>query len=313
MIQATRKFLTFKQGVLLAALGMMGVFLAARAIAGGGGGFPPAGVDAFQSKGVFKIVLSPSFGGTTHVIKLNDPGTVIRSDPLTSGVPCSGQLGDPGAPCPGGCSCTPDFDGTCDSEIGPPATGFDQSPGIEEAHIELKCMTAEQGGWTLRFGEAAPGAPRSLGEVESRPEPPPPDGGFPADSFFNLYMEIDPPPGLPFSGQVLRNLEHLQTVDLDGYSFGQDGGNVMLLSVSPSAMGSPPPPTAINFQNNERSIIDVGTIQATCGLGGCEPFEDFDSCPLDCSGVPVTSDWSGMVIVLSIVVASIAVLRRGAA
>lgn len=290
----------------------LGWLIAGSAFAGGGGGFfPPAGVDSFASKGIFKVTLSPTFGGTTHVIKVNDPAVVTRSDPFTSGEPCSGPLGDPGALCPNGCSCTPDPDGTCDSEIGPRPSGFDASGNVEEAHIELKCLTAQDGGWTLRFGEAAPQAPRSLGEVEARQAPPPPIG-FPADSFFNLHMQIDPPPGFPFSGQVLRNISLLQTADLDGYSFGLDGGNVLrfsVLSVAPQFRQS----AIVYTPNTPGPDVEVGIIEATCGSGVCEPFEDFDSCPLDCTAVSVPAASTGSLSVMAICMVVAATVVLGSA
>ena len=49
--------------------------------------FPAAGDDTSNSKGIFKVTLSPAFGGGTTVIKVSGPFCVARSDPKLISIP----------------------------------------------------------------------------------------------------------------------------------------------------------------------------------------------------------------------------------
>lgn len=76
--------------------------------------------DAFASKGIFKVTLSPTLGGSTMVIKTQDPNTlVLRSDNHSagSGGEPSGMLGFTNP-------------GTSSSDIGFHPPGFNQSSGV---------------------------------------------------------------------------------------------------------------------------------------------------------------------------------------
>jgi hypothetical protein len=156
--------------------------------------------DKFQSRGVFKVTLSPALGGQSFVISVMDPDTVVfRSASLMDGgAPgdTSGPLGEATGFCPGGA--TP---GTTSAQIGFHPAGFELG-GVEEVHTEMACLNMTGGGWAVRAGRKAPIRPRSLGEVESRAGD---NLGFPADSFFNLFLEVQAPAGPPFGGRVLFN------------------------------------------------------------------------------------------------------------
>jgi hypothetical protein len=163
--------------------------------------FPAAaGFDQFASRGVFKVTLSPALGGQTFVISVNDPATIVfRSAPLVdggAGGDTSGVLGAVTALCPGGT--TP---GTTSAQIGFHPAGYELGVA-QEVHTEMACLNMTGGGWAVRAGRNAPIRSRSLGEVESRAAG---NQGFPADSFFNLFLEVQSPAGAPFGGRVLFN------------------------------------------------------------------------------------------------------------
>jgi len=70
--------------------------------------------------------------------------------------------------------------------------GEDGPVGTEEVHIQILSlnMKNQDSANAIRAGSAAPTQPRSLGEMESL-NPPDSSGGFPAESFINLYLEVD--------------------------------------------------------------------------------------------------------------------------
>ena len=180
--------------------------------------FPAKGGDNFTSKGMFKVSLSPSFGGGTVLIKLDGPTCVLRSDPHAQGVDPSGALGD-------GTVCTPGTaPATSDAEVGLaffPA-GYNAGGGADEVHTEIVEMSlTNAAGWTLTAGASMSGTcqmGRSLGEVEARG-----GSGFPADSFFNLFVEVFVPPSVFPGGMTLFNPTPL-TVEAKGITaFPPDG------------------------------------------------------------------------------------------
>jgi len=157
--------------------------------------FPPAGADSFGSALVANITFLPAFGGQTFTVKLQGPVVVLRSDPhLDLGMTTpdvSGPLGSGGS----GCATDP-APATSDGLLVPFPGGYEGDAGRDEVHTEICRMTlsgAQFGGVELRAGEqmtARPDLPRrTLGEVESRN--PVDSTGFPADSFFNVFFEVD--------------------------------------------------------------------------------------------------------------------------
>ncbi len=151
--------------------------------------FPPRGDDQFPSKGIFKVTLSPALGGAVFTINATDPNTVIlrSSSHMDGGAvgDISGLMGSGASPCVGDPA-----PGVTDAQIGVHPVGY-ESGTVNEVHTKMCWLSMSGGGWTIRAGEAAPGQADSLGEVESRN--PITRTGFPADSFFNLYFEVDVP------------------------------------------------------------------------------------------------------------------------
>jgi hypothetical protein len=122
---------------------------------------------------------------------LSDRLTSIgRSDPFLDGSDTDEISGAPiyGSPNP------PVKDS--DFKVRPPNDGtpFDEGPiGTEEIHTEILSLNMTGSGFALRAGNPTfPDIERSIGEVESLD--PPGSGGFPAESFFDIFVEIDAPP-----------------------------------------------------------------------------------------------------------------------
>lgn len=88
--------------------------------------------------------------------------------------------------------------------------GFEGPAGTREVHTELRSLRMEPPsgiGPTVRAGVEAPDQAISPGEVESHDPSGSPTSFFPAESFFNVFVEIDLPAGgnFPFPGGVLYN------------------------------------------------------------------------------------------------------------
>jgi hypothetical protein len=170
--------------------------------------FPPPGDDDARSMGQFRLVVAPKFwplmtsypgygivNGLHRLVspRLLDNGTVIgRSSRITDG---SAQ--DQGG-VPVGTAETIVADTSFDFI---PA-GFSGPAGTPEVHTEIRSlkMTAA-GGVAVRAGTFAPDQPISPGEIQAVIGA---TGLFPANSFFNVYVEVD----LPILG-TLYNSEPL--------------------------------------------------------------------------------------------------------
>lgn len=165
--------------------------------------FPGAGFDTFSSAGVFKLTLSPALGGGTFVVFLTGDTTALRSGAhLDLGAPAdvSGPIGSGGS----GCLVDP-IPGTSDTVVGFHPPVYEGDAGNDEVHTEICDLMLTGGGFTVRAGDSAPAQPPSFGEVEARPAG---TGatGFPADSFFNLFFEIDVAGFVPvIGGLTLEN------------------------------------------------------------------------------------------------------------
>ena len=166
-------------------------------------------VDSFPSTAVFRVTLTPSLGGTSFTVTVSDDGSntrVLRSAPHFQDSPADvvgTTLGDGTS----GCLVDPRF-GVSDTDIGYKPAPFDaMNPLRDEVHTEMCTMTLTGGGYTVRVGDAAePGKPRSYGEVESRA---PGGTGFPAESLFNLFLDIDVPAGAIGPGSPAATLYNL--------------------------------------------------------------------------------------------------------
>jgi hypothetical protein len=149
-----------------------------------GAAFPAGpGTDQFNATGVFQVTFHPNLGLPSTVVWVQGPTKVIYSGPHPdSGMAdASGQLGDGSL----GCAINP---GISDNQIGFHPPGYELGP--KEVHTMICDMNMTRGGWSVRAGISAPSQPPSLGEVESEGGP---GGGFPARSFFSLYVEVFDP------------------------------------------------------------------------------------------------------------------------
>jgi len=70
-------------------------------------------------------------------------------------------------------------------------SGFQGPVGTREVHTEIVSLNMTGAGGTVRAGTMAPNQPMSPGEVESKQTPTQPD--FPAESFFDVFVEVDLP------------------------------------------------------------------------------------------------------------------------
>lgn len=153
--------------------------------------------DRFESKGKFQVTLLPAFGGATiDTPVLTDSATLVlrslahRDDDAadtgaTVGDGTSGDANDTGARTVG----------DVDLSWVPFGIAGGKVPGVtREVHTELLSLNLVGGGWTGRAGPSqAPDQPRSLGEVVSQDATGDPANDFPADSFFDVFFEIDTP------------------------------------------------------------------------------------------------------------------------
>ena len=84
--------------------------------------------------------------------------------------------------------------------------GFEATGG-REVHLEIVqlMMSDFGGGAAVRAGVVPFALPLSPGEVESQSASGVPANDFPADGFFNMYVEVDIPPGGAFPGATVYN------------------------------------------------------------------------------------------------------------
>ena len=166
--------------------------------------------DATRSLGSFSIYVRwpyhglmtghPGYDLVTHILKsptLFEYATVIgRSAPHVEGSPA-------------------DINGTpvgsrgvmiSDSDFGFVPPGFEVTEG-REVHLEVFSLMMSDfgGGAAVRAGKIPFGLPLSPGEVESQSASGVPADDFPADGFFNMYVEVDIPPGGAFPGATAYN------------------------------------------------------------------------------------------------------------
>jgi hypothetical protein len=189
----------------VAALSVSALSLLADPAQAFGGPFPGRDNDRTTSLGQFRLDLAD--GPTILSPVLFDPFTVIgRTDPFMDGFAMDAN----------GLPAGIDFDpATVGAPAGPPIqamnvsdadltakpAGFEGPPGTREVHTEILALNLQAfggGGFAVRVGRAhAPNQPRSLGEVESRNE----GNDFPAESYFEVFAEIDLPGGITVFNQ----------------------------------------------------------------------------------------------------------------
>jgi hypothetical protein len=162
--------------------------------------------DRFESKGKFQVTLAPAFGGTTiDTPVLTDSATlVLRSLPHRDGdaADVSATVGD-------GTSGDPNDTGArtvLEADLVVPADiSGAKVPGVtREVHTELLSLNLVGAGWIARAGfSQAPDQPHSRGEVVSQDSTGNPAHDFPADSYFDVFFEIDTPAA--YGGMTLFN------------------------------------------------------------------------------------------------------------
>ncbi len=203
---------------LLVALGLMASLFLPLASAQ----FPTtAGDDDITSLGTFRIFVHtafrplmvgfpPAFWDGTHLQSpvLFDPDTIIgRSAPHLDGSPT--DVSGTAVGMAGTVISDADF------SLVPP--GFQGPPGTREIHTEVRRLhmtdVIQCGGpglgLAVRAGTAAPGRPISPGEVESLDASGTPANDLPAESFFNVFVEVDIPTVGIFPGGTLYNADPL--------------------------------------------------------------------------------------------------------
>jgi hypothetical protein len=162
--------------------------------------FPPvAWDDTVETRGRAYILVHEKARGLMDGYQGYDPNTYILESPdlidsttiMLSGAHFDGTPlidGPPGDQV--GVQSGPNQISDADFTLVP--VGFEGPPGTREVHTEIYDMDMHGGGVVVRAGRAQ-GVQMSPGEVESHVLPPGPD--FPAESFFDVLVEADFPPG----------------------------------------------------------------------------------------------------------------------
>jgi hypothetical protein len=178
--------------------------------------FPDRGDDLTSSLGQFRIFVDPTFqpllagfpdfdGERLDSPILFDPGTTIgRSAPHLEGSAEDANgtpVGSPGAI-------------VADRAFSLIATGFEAAGGTREVHTQIIDFDLGRGtggvGPHVRAGISAPNSPSSVGEVESLSgNSGDQDKDFPAQSFFDIFVEVDIPGFAGFPGGTLYNKDPL--------------------------------------------------------------------------------------------------------
>ena len=162
-------------------------------------------IDNMRSMGKFQILVSPAFrglmagypgyDGTSRLTspRLFDPNTVVAR----SVYHLDGDATDIG-----GASVGPAGTIVSDSDFSLVPAGFEGPAGSREIHTEIRELNLTVlvlgARISVRAGMDAPDQPISIGEVESKDASGSTD--FPADSFFNIFVELDLPAAADFSG-----------------------------------------------------------------------------------------------------------------
>ncbi len=144
-----------------------------------------AGCPAYQNticgSSVFRLE-SPNLSDSATLIGRSAP-IVDGSSPDTNGTP----VGDAGTL-------------VKDSDFTVLPSGFQGPAGSREIHTEIVALNLTGSGASVRAGLSASSRPKSFGEVESQSASGLPANDFPADSFFDVFVEVDLPPCGAFPG-----------------------------------------------------------------------------------------------------------------
>jgi hypothetical protein len=176
----------------------------------GHGTFPGLGDDLMPSLGTFRILVAAPFRsmmagypGYDGVSRLTSP---TMSDSATkvgrSAVVLDGSAADTAGTAVGTAGTI-----VSDSSFSLVPPGFQGPAGVRELHTELRTMDLAFGTVHVRAGTAAPSRPISVGEVESHSTSGLPADDWPAESFFDVFVEVDLPAfaSFPTPGATLYN------------------------------------------------------------------------------------------------------------
>ena len=166
--------------------------------------------DKMTSRGKFQIIVReefrplmvgyPGYDGTSKLDSpdLYDPNTVVGRSPYH----LDGDATDIGGASVGTAGTI-----ISDSDFSLVPPGFEGPAGSREVHTEIRELSLTLGAIAVRAGIDAPDQPISPGEVESQD----PTGSldFPADSFFDVFVEVDLPAAASFPGGTLFNSDPL--------------------------------------------------------------------------------------------------------
>ncbi len=188
--------------------------------------FPGQGDDTAPSLGTFDIFIAPNFQAMMTGYPGYDASTGILTSPI---------LADPttiiGRSAPHLHGSAPDLNGTpvgtagvmvADDDFVILPAGFQGPPGTREVHTRIADfnIAALSGLVMVRAGASAPNRPDSVGEVESLSDASgDPNLDFPAQSFFDVFVEVDLPPLGGFPGGTLINDIPLLVINNDLQSF----------------------------------------------------------------------------------------------
>lgn len=188
--------------------------------------FPGQGDDSAPSLGRFAIFVAPNF----QAMMTGYPGYDAASDIMVSPI-----LADPttiiGRSAPHLHGSPPDLNGTpvgtagvmvADGDFTIMPAGFQGPADTREVHTRIHDFNiAGLGGLVMvRAGASAPNRPNSIGEVESLSGASgDPNLDFPAQSFFDVFVEVDLPPAASFPGGTLLNDVPLLVINDDLSSF----------------------------------------------------------------------------------------------
>ena len=175
----------------------------------------PAPDHKMLSIGKFQILVNPVFRdlmagypGYDSISKLTSPRLIDRNTVVgESAYHLDGDATDSGG-------ATVGTAGTMisDSDFSLVPPGFEGPAGSREVHTEIRELDLALGPIHVRAGLDAPDQPISPGEVESQSATGNPAQDFPADSFFNVFVEIDLPAVFDFDGATLFNSDPLLIV-----------------------------------------------------------------------------------------------------
>jgi len=283
--------------------------------------FPPKGDDVTTSTGSYQILVGPQWVGSLTGCPVFNPGTpenggwdagnrMLHSETLTDSATTIGRSDphDDGSPADAG---TPV--GTANTMVGDnnfPSWGlpaFEGPAGTREVHTEIRQLFMENGAadqWVQAgSGNSLPLCP---GEVETKQAPP--GGDFPAESFFNIYMEAGVPPCGAFDGATVYNEAPLIVTNNDLNAFPPE---VVYIHG-----GTPAVP--VYFKDTNPGKWNAGDLFGLIVLAGHGVQVDVsvfwtavESAPE--MQIPAVSQWGALVMTLLVLAAATIIIRRGRA